>query len=79
MIFWFFRLKRQPKLKFVGRQICHLWDDQWYTGTVVSLKSGQDGQKSAVYNVYYETDGEEYEVENLMEDYNNKELKFIDI
>lgn len=73
------RLKRQAKIKFLGREISHLWDDSWYTGTVMSLKSGQDGHTSAVYNIHYDDDNAEYEVDNLLQDYMNGEVKFIDI
>ena len=48
-------------------------------GTVLSVLSGQDGQASAVYEIHYDEENEVYEVDKLLEEYTNGELKFLDI
>ena len=78
-LYFYSRSKRQPKVKFVGRRISHLWDNVRYTGNVLSLISGQDGQASAIYDIHYDQDNAAYEVENLLDDYLKGELKFLDI
>ena len=78
----FFRSKRHQKIKFVGRRISHLWQEsesddksQWYRGTVLSVIRGTDGNDDAVYD----GDEEVYELDNLLGDLRDSQLKFIDI
>ena len=52
---------------------------RWYNGTVLSVTSGADGNKDAVYQVYYEEDKETYDISSLLNDYSDGSLKFSDI
>ena len=51
---------------------------EWYTGTVLSLVRGKDGSNGAVYEVEYDDD-DTYEIDHLIEDYRQSQVKFIDI
>lgn len=73
------RSQRKRRIKFLGRQIKHKWDSQWYHGTVMSVLSGADGDEDAVYTIHYDEDNEDYDVEDLLSDYLQGSLKFIDI
>ena len=82
----FSRSRRHQKIKFVGRRISHLWQEsesddksQWYRGTVLSVIRGTDGNDDALYEVQYDGDPEVYELDNLLGDLRDSQLKFIDI
>ena len=71
-------------MKFIGRRILHKWVEsdesvRWYNGTVLSVTSGVDGNKDAVYQVYYEEDKETYDIDSLLKDYSDGSLKFSDL
>ena len=66
-------------MKFVGRRISHTWDNLRYSGTVLSVLSGQDGQASAIYEVLYDNEIEPYEVDQLLQEYMTGELEFLDL
>ena len=66
-------------MKFVGRRICHKWDKKKYSGTVLSVLSGIDGSPTALYEIHYDNDNEIYEVDKLLEEFMNGELKFLDL
>ena len=43
------------------------------------MLSGQDGQLSAKYEILYDNDTEPFEVDGLLQDYMDGELKFLDL
>ena len=74
MLFFFsfllFQISAEQKVKFVGRQISHLWSidenhTKRYRGTVLSGIRGCDGDETALYEVKYDDGDEIYELENL--------------
>lgn len=72
----------QRPAKFCGKSIKHEWivdehlgTKHWYTGTVLSVMSGTDGDLDAVYEVLYEDD-EVYEVDHLVQDYQSGSVDF---
>lgn len=79
------RSRRNTKLKFLGRRISHEWiedgntERRWYSGTVIGLINGKDGDLETVYEVLYDGDDEPYEIGHLREDYLSSSLKFIDL
>ena len=48
----------------------------WYQGTVTVI-SGTDGSPTAVYEVLYDGDDEPYEVDHLMEDFQQFSVKYL--
>lgn len=82
-MFFFFRGKTQKPTKFLGQSIKHEWvvdevskQRKWYEGFVVSILSGSDGDRNAVYEVQYEDDEEAYEIDHLVQDYELGSVKF---
>ena len=43
---------------------------------MVKLVKGKDGQKSAVYEVFYEDEGESYIIDHLLQDFDEGSVKF---
>lgn len=81
--FFVFRGKTQKLTKFLGQSIKHEWvvdevskQRKWYEGFVVSILSGSDGDRNAVYEVQYEDDEEAYEIDHLVQDYELGSVKF---
>ena len=80
------RSQRQKITKFVGRRISHLWKDcvtdnktHWYSGSVLSVIRGIDGDENVLLQVQYDGDNEIYEIDNLAADLRDSQLRFIDI
>ena len=80
------RSQRQKRTKFVGQRISHLWKDcvtdnktHWYSGSVLSVIRGIDGDEDALYEVQYDGDDEIYEFDNLAADLRDSQLRFINI
>ena len=77
---------KKNKTKFVGRRISHLWKDcvtdnktHWYSGSVLSVIRGIDGDEDALYEVQYDGDDEIYKLDILVADLRDSQLRFIDI
>ncbi|XP_063414164.1 uncharacterized protein LOC134696586 isoform X2 [Mytilus trossulus] len=78
------RRRGRPRLvKFLDKRIEHKWivdnTSEWYKGTVLSVKSGKDGVKGAIYEVLYDSDDNPYEINHLVEDYRSESVRFIDV
>ena len=80
------RSQRQKRTKFVGRRISHHWKDcvtdnktHWYSGSVLSVIRGIDGDEDALYEVQYDGDDEIYKLDILAADLRDSQLRFIDI
>ena len=68
----------------MGRRIVHKWEEDdgsetWYTGTVLSVSKGIDGDTNTTYEVFYDQDGETYDIDSLHADYNEGNLRFNDL
>jgi hypothetical protein len=71
-------------MKFVGRRILHKWEtdvgqEEWYSGIVIGVSRGKDGNKDAVYQVQYKNENDIYDVEELYKDYEEGNLRFDDL
>ena len=80
--FLFTGQRQKSGVKFVGRGIRHqirVHQRQCYTGSVLSVVSGQDGHPDAVYEVLYDREQELYEVDHLLDDYLCSSLTFTDV
>ena len=80
------RSQRQNRTKFVGRRISHLWKDcatdnktHWYSGSVLSVIRGIDGDEDVLYELQYDGDDEIYELDNRAADLRDSQLRYIDI
>jgi hypothetical protein len=78
--------RRSKRTKFVGRKISHKWvlseSTQkvcWYSGTVLDVVQGCDGDANAVYDILYDVEKASYEVDHLPEDFARGWVKFIDV
>jgi hypothetical protein len=81
-----FRRECPKVVCFTGRRISHEWvvDDEtderkWYNGTVTEVVSGRDGYPNAVYNIQYDGEDGECEVDHLIQDYQSSSVRFIDL
>ena len=54
-------------------------DKTWYTGLVLSVASGKDRDSKAVYQIQYDNEEDVYDVDDLLEDYNEGNVNFEDI
>ena len=68
------RVRRKTSVKFLGRTIKHKWNH----GTVINILHGRDGI-DAVYEILYVDLDELTIINHLIEDFNNKEVQFVDI
>ncbi|OWF45180.1 hypothetical protein KP79_PYT26316 [Mizuhopecten yessoensis] len=80
------RSARTRKTRFVGRRISHLWKTDatkgktaWYQGNVLSAVSGCDGEQHTQYEVLYDDDDDPYVCDNLYKDFQEGNVKFIDL
>lgn len=80
------RSRRQKYVKFVGREILHQWvvnektgKTKWFTGTVLEVITGKDGDPQAVYEVLYKEDDSVKVVPELASDFQKGHVKFTDV
>lgn len=80
------RSTRGKLVKFVGRQILHKWivdeaksETKWYSGIVLDVIKGVDGDPDAEYTIQYTGEDTPYDVEEVYSDYLKGWIKFVDI
>ena len=80
------RSQRQKKQSLLDDALSHLWKDcvtdnktHWYSGSVLSVIRGIDGDEDALYEVQYDGDDEIYKLDILAADLRDSQLRFIDI
>jgi len=61
---------------FAGRRIYHKWIEskspvvvKWYHGMVRGVVEGVDGKQGCTYQVKYDSEDEEYNIDHLLQDY----------